>query len=85
LPIFIDRLFFLVDRTTLRNIVVIGTSGRANSVTDILERNPNFALLGWIDTAGAPPDEAITRLVRQPGVDGIVFAVGDNFRRAKGG
>jgi len=79
----------------MQNIAVVGASGHAKVIIDILRQLNGIQVLGCIDkTAGqtAHSDAGLTLLGGEDNVpallekfhiDGMVFAIGDNYRRAQ--
>lgn len=74
------------------NIVVIGASGHAKVVMDVIEREGHFHILGWVDTfkpAGEVifgyrvlgGEDSLPALMKNEGVAGGLIAIGDNWKR----
>lgn len=77
----------------MRDIVVIGASGHAKVILDILERANSFRVVGLLDTFKPPgtvvmgyrvlgSEELIPELVRS-GVTGGIVAIGHNWVRSR--
>jgi len=79
---------------TRQKIVVVGASGHAKVVIDMLQLARQFEIVGIIDTAlpagstfqGCPvlgPDEVIDNLPNRAQLHGFIVAIGDNGLRAR--
>jgi sugar O-acyltransferase (sialic acid O-acetyltransferase NeuD family) len=75
-------------------VVVIGGGGHGSVVIDIIEKLPQFTLVGILDSKLTPgthhldyevlgPPEAIQELVKNYNIQGVIIAVGDNWIRSK--
>jgi sugar O-acyltransferase (sialic acid O-acetyltransferase NeuD family) len=75
------------------NIIIIGSSGQARVVIDIVRREGRFNIAGLIDRFRTPGEqtlgysvlggeEDIPHLMVAHGVTGAIIAIGDNFVRA---
>lgn len=75
-------------------VVVIGGGGHGSVVIDILEKLPQFTLVGVLDSNWSPvsrlrdyeflgPPESIQTLAQQHNIQGVFIAVGDNWTRSK--
>ncbi|MDC8756512.1 acetyltransferase [Janthinobacterium fluminis] len=75
------------------NIIVVGSSGQAKAVIDIVEQQNSYAIVGLLDSfrpigeetlgysiLGAEDD--LPALVRQHDLAGVIVAIGDNHARA---
>jgi len=78
----------------MRNVVVIGTSGHAKVIVDILKKDSNYRLLGCLahskadieSFCGIPvlgEDAELSDLVERYQIHALVIGVGDNFRRSQ--
>ncbi len=78
----------------MENIVLIGSSGHAKVVIDIVERENKYRIVGLIDkfrqigeeTLGYPvvgKEEDLPRLVHEYAIAGGLVAIGDNFQRSE--
>lgn len=78
----------------MRNVVIVGSSGHAKVVIDIIEKEGKFHIVGLLDrfrsqketTMGYPilgREEDLPELVTHHGIDGTVVAIGDNFIRSQ--
>jgi sugar O-acyltransferase (sialic acid O-acetyltransferase NeuD family) len=76
------------------NIVIIGSSGHAKVIIDIVEKEGKYRIGGLLDryrkvgeqTLGYPilgQEEDLPRLVNTHALGGVLIAVGDNFIRSK--
>lgn len=76
------------------NIIVIGSSGHAKVVIDIVERQGQYRLVGLIDAFRAVGEETLGYrvlgaeadlpvLMEGLAVGGVLVAIGDNYMRAK--
>lgn len=76
----------------LENIVIVGSSGHAKVIIDIIERANHYKLIGLIDSFSAVGSEtlgyrvlgnelALPSLVKTQRVAGMLLAVGDNYAR----
>lgn len=77
---------------TVRSIGVVGSSGHAKVVIDIIENQGCFAIVGLIDRFRAVGEETfgyrvigaedkLPELCEQFGFDALIVAIGDNFTR----
>jgi sugar O-acyltransferase (sialic acid O-acetyltransferase NeuD family) len=77
----------------MKKILIIGSSGHARVVVDIIEKEGKYQLLGILDrfrtqgeeTLGYPilgTEEDLPQLIEHHSVGGILIAVGDNFTRS---
>jgi len=75
-------------------VAVVGSSGHARVVTDILERLGRYQVVGLIDSFRAPgprvdgyeilgTEDSLPRLTRALGIEGLVLAIGDNYGRMR--
>ncbi len=75
------------------NIIVVGSSGHAKVVIDIVEREGNFKISGVLDryreigeqTLGYQVlgrEEDLPALIVSHGLKGVIVAIGDNFTRS---
>lgn len=75
-------------------VVVIGGGGHGSVVIDIIEKLPQYTLVGILDTkldAGTRvmghevlgPPESIAEIVHEYRIDGVLIAVGDNWTRSR--
>ena len=73
-------------------VVVIGGGGHGSVVIDIIEKLPQFTLVGILDSNLDPgtrilghevlgPPESIAVLVQDHNIQGVLIAVGDNWTR----
>lgn len=78
----------------MKNIVLVGSSGHAKVVIDIVEKAGQYRIVGLIDgfravgeeTLGCPVlgNEAdLPRLIEAHGVEGAIVAIGDNHVRGR--
>lgn len=87
------RLDLLLEDMKLKNIVLIGSSGHAKVVIDIVERQGKYRLVGLIDDfreigertlnysiLGSVSD--LPKVVRDKDIRGVIVAIGDNYVRA---
>lgn len=76
------------------NIVVIGSSGHAKVIIDIVQQEGKYNIAGVLDqmrvvgeqTLGYPilgKDEDLPELVKPHAIKGAIVAIGDNFLRSK--
>lgn len=76
------------------NIILVGSSGHAKVVIDIVEKQGRYKIAGLLDSfrkigeetfgyriLGAETD--LPSLIQQHGLQGAIIAIGDNFVRAK--
>ena len=74
-------------------IIIVGSSGHARVVLDVLARQGAYEVVGLIDSfkpAGTTiyghlilgPEACLARLLEEEGVTGGIVAIGDNFTRA---
>src|SRR5262249_19742724 len=78
----------------LKRLLVVGSSGHAASVTDVVEQMGGWQIVGLLDGFAAKgkgrlgfvvlgtPDE-VESLTGQHAIDGLIVAIGDNFQRRK--
>lgn len=78
----------------MKNILIFGASGHAKMIIDIIEKNNNYRIKGFIDSY-KPLNEVISDykiigrlndipdLIKVLNIDGIVIAIGDNYTRQK--
>lgn len=77
----------------MKNIVIIGSSGHAKVVIDIVRRESKFNLVGLLDrfrnigeeTMGSPvlgSEEDLPELIQSYNLEGALVAIGDNFVRS---
>ena len=75
-------------------VIIFGTSGHAKVIIDIIESNPKFEFIGFVDNhvsvgnkvLGYPvlgKDESLVMLMEKYGFNKGVIGVGDNFVRSK--
>jgi sugar O-acyltransferase (sialic acid O-acetyltransferase NeuD family) len=75
-------------------IIVIGSSGHAKVVIDIVESEGRFSIAGLIDSHGDADakvlgypvigrEEDLPRLLDEANISGVLIAIGDNFVRGK--
>jgi sugar O-acyltransferase (sialic acid O-acetyltransferase NeuD family) len=78
----------------MNKIVVIGASEHGKVVTDVIEREGKYSILGWIDSYkpsggeffGYPmlgADESVAALWKRGEIVGGIIAIGDNWTRAR--
>ena len=78
----------------MNNIVIIGSSGHAKVVIDIVRQEGGFNIVGLLDrfrnlgeeTLGYPiigTEEDLPHLVNSHSLKGVIIAIGDNFIRSK--
>jgi sugar O-acyltransferase (sialic acid O-acetyltransferase NeuD family) len=78
----------------MENIIIIGSSGHAKIIIDIVERAGKFKIVGLLDrfrnageqTLGYPilgKEEDLPKLTKTHAVKGVFVAVGDNYDRSK--
>lgn len=78
----------------MENIVIIGSSGHAKVVIDIVQKEGKFKIAGLLDrfrdagekTLGYPvlgKEEDLPELIKAHTLKGTIIAIGDNFVRAK--
>lgn len=76
------------------NILLIGSSGHAKVVLDVVEKEAKYQIIGFLDpfrkigetTLGYPvlgKEEDLFKLRSEYQIKGIIVAIGDNFLRAK--
>ena len=77
----------------MQNIVIVGSSGHAKVVIDVVEQEGRYRIAGLLDryrktgeeTLGYPVlgrEEDLPKLVESHGVNGVLVAIGDNFIRS---
>lgn len=73
---------------------MIGSSGHAKVIIDIVEKEKKFQIVGILDRFRSPGEETLgykilgsednlPDLISQYAIDGIIIAIGDNFTRSK--
>lgn len=78
----------------MKNIVVIGSSGHAKVIIDIVQKEGKFNIVGLLDrfrnvgeqTLGYPilgEEEDLPKLITEHALEGSIIAIGDNFIRSK--
>ena len=78
----------------MENIVVIGASGHAKVIVDMVEREGKYRIAGLLDQDRPVGNEALgyeilgkeedlPRLIEDHSLTGAILAVGDNFTRSK--
>jgi len=78
----------------MKNIIIIGSSGHAKVIIDIVEKEKKFNIIGLIDkfrkideeTLGYKiigKEEDIPILIKKHNLDGGIIAIGDNWMRSK--
>ncbi len=78
----------------MKDIIIIGSSGHAKVVIDIIERQGEYKIIGLIDrfrdtteeTLGYSilgKEEDLPELISKYSVYGVIVAIGDNFIRSK--
>lgn len=78
----------------MESIVLVGSSGHAKVLVDIVEKQGKYQIAGFLDrnrpvgeaTLGYPvigQEEDLPQLIQKYGLKGILVAIGDNFIRAK--
>lgn len=78
----------------MNNIVIIGSSGHAKVVVDIVEKEGRYRIVGFLDpfraageqTMGYPVlgrEDDLPALVLAHDIKGAIVAIGDNFTRAQ--
>ena len=78
----------------MKNIVVIGSSGHAKVIIDIIQKEGKFNIVGLLDrfrdvgeqTLGYPilgEEEDLPNLITEHALEGSIIAIGDNFIRSK--
>ena len=78
----------------MKNILIIGSSGHAKVVIDIIEKESKYQILGLLSRDQAAGEkvfdyeilgkqEELGTLLKEHTVNGIFVAVGDNFMRSK--
>lgn len=78
----------------MQQILIIGSSGHASVVAEIVEREARFAIAGLVDsfrpagemafghtTLGSERD--LPSIVASRGITGLIIAIGDNWQRAR--
>ncbi|NRD19936.1 acetyltransferase [Winogradskyella eckloniae] len=76
----------------MKNILIYGASGHAKMIIDIIEKNKSHAIKGFIDSykpIGLELNgytilghlEDLQKVSQEHKIDGIVVAIGDNFKR----
>jgi sugar O-acyltransferase (sialic acid O-acetyltransferase NeuD family) len=76
------------------NIVIVGSSGHAKVIIDIVQQAGKFRIVGLLDrfrdvgekTLGYPvlgKEEDLPELIKAHALTGVIIAIGDNFVRAK--
>ncbi|MCG5078782.1 acetyltransferase [Paraburkholderia tagetis] len=76
----------------MKNIVIVGSSGHAKVVIDIVERASRYRIVGLIDSFSAVGSEtlgykilgnelALPNIIKTQQVAGMLIAVGDNYAR----
>jgi sugar O-acyltransferase (sialic acid O-acetyltransferase NeuD family) len=85
----------MADHNVRNNkIVVVGASGHAKVIVDILQREGKYEIMGFLDRVrsagdelmGYPilgSDESLPELMVSHGIMGAIVAIGDNFLRSK--
>jgi len=77
----------------MKNITLIGSSGHAKVVIDIVEKENKYRIVGLIDKfrqigeetlgyAVIGKEEDLPRLVPEYSIGGVLVAIGDNFQRS---
>lgn len=77
----------------MKNIVIIGASGHAKVVSDIVEEQGKYKVVGVLDKFRGVGDVAVGKLVlgdeddlpqlaNDHNLSGGIVAIGDNFRRS---
>lgn len=78
----------------MKNIIIIGSSGHAKSIIDIIEKANEFKIIGLLDRfrkAGEytlnyeilGTEEDLPKLINRHNTHGIIVGIGDNYTRAK--
>jgi sugar O-acyltransferase (sialic acid O-acetyltransferase NeuD family) len=78
----------------MQKILIIGSSGHAKVVIDIIEKEGRFQIIGLLDrfrareelTLGYPvlgSEEDLPQLITQYSITGVLIAIGDNFIRSE--
>jgi len=78
----------------MKNIIIIGSSGHAKVIIDIIEREGKYKIVGLVDryrnigeqTLGYEvlgDEEDLPHLIKTHSLSGAIVAIGDNFIRAK--
>jgi sugar O-acyltransferase (sialic acid O-acetyltransferase NeuD family) len=78
----------------MKNIVIIGSSGHAKVIIDIVQQEGKYNVVGLLDrfrdvgetTLGFPvlgKEEDLPELVKEHSLKGVIVAIGDNFVRSK--
>lgn len=78
----------------MNNIVIIGSSGHAKVIIDIVRQERKFNIVGLLDrfrnigeqTFGCPilgQEEDLPKLIKAHALKGAIIAIGDNFIRSK--
>ena len=79
----------------MENIIIIGASGHAKVIIDIVQEEGKYHIAGLLDqnrpvneqVLGYPilgKEEDLPNLVKIHAIKGVLIAIGDNFTRAKG-
>lgn len=82
------------DSADMDSVVIIGASGHAKVIADIIEREGRYRIDGLIDASYAPGndtfgyevlgrDEDLPALVVERSIRRVIVAIGDNFARSK--
>jgi sugar O-acyltransferase (sialic acid O-acetyltransferase NeuD family) len=77
-----------------QRIVIVGASGHAKVVADIVEREGRFAIAGLVDSFRGTgeaafgyrllgDEQALPALMKSEGIGGVLIAIGDNWQRAR--
>jgi len=91
-----DELFFyfITECVFLENIVIVGSSGHAKVIIDIVEHEGRYKIAGLLDrfrsvgeqTLGYEvlgQEEDLPQLIKSQSLSGMIVAIGDNFVRAE--
>lgn len=78
----------------MRNVVVLGASGHAKVVVDILNCQAGYNVVGCVAPASSPietvlglpilgEDKDLPLLIRKHRIQGVVLGIGDNYQRSQ--
>ena len=76
----------------MKNILIYGASGHTKMIADIIHKNNNYAIAGFIDSYKSVDEniygykvignlEDIPKLIKKHNIQGIIIGIGDNYTR----